>query len=58
MAGGKKGVIEIKDQLTIKVGSASITMKKNGDITIKGAKVTIDGSSGTVVTGSKVGIKP
>ena len=40
--GDKNGVIDIKDQLTIKVGKASITMKKNGDITINGK--TINGN--------------
>lgn len=41
--GDKKGVIEINDQLTIKVGKASITLKKNGDITIQGKKITTKG---------------
>jgi type VI secretion system secreted protein VgrG len=42
--GDKKGVIDIADQLTIKVGQASITMKKNGDITISGKKIEISGT--------------
>ena len=51
--GKKKGAIEIDDELTIKVGQASITMKKNGDITIKGGKINIKGQSDVVIKGSK-----
>jgi type VI secretion system secreted protein VgrG len=54
IAGEKKGVIDIKDQLTIKCGSASITLKKNGDITIKGKKINIKGSGNVAIKGSKV----
>jgi type VI secretion system secreted protein VgrG len=52
--GDKNGVIEIKDQLTIKVGKASITMKKNGDITIKGKTITTKGSGNVVIKGKKI----
>jgi type VI secretion system secreted protein VgrG len=52
--GGKKGVIEIKDQLTIKCGKASITMKKNGDILVKGKKINVKGSSNIVMKGKKI----
>jgi type VI secretion system secreted protein VgrG len=54
ISGDKKGVIEIADQLTIKCGSASITLKSNGDITIKGNKINIKGSSDVVIKGSKI----
>ena len=54
VSGGKKGVIDIKDQLTLKCGSASITMKKNGDITINGKKINIKGSGNIIVKGKKV----
>jgi len=53
--GDKKGVIEIKDKLTIKCGSASITLKKNGDISIKGKKISIKGSGDVKIKGSKIG---
>jgi type VI secretion system secreted protein VgrG len=61
---GKNLVIDAGDSVTIKTGSASISMKKDGTITIKGKDITIDGSgkinvkaSGDVVIkGSKVGI--
>jgi type VI secretion system secreted protein VgrG len=59
---GKKLVVDVGDQITIQTGSASITMKKDGTITIKGKDITLDGSgkinvkaSGDVIIkGSKV----
>ncbi len=39
----KKISIEAGDELHIKVGMSSLTMKKNGDITIKGKNITLDG---------------
>jgi type VI secretion system secreted protein VgrG len=47
---GKNLVIDVADQITIKTGEASITMKKNGDIQIKGKEIKIVGSG-------KIGIK-
>lgn len=54
VSGGKNGVIDIKDQLTIKCGQASITMKKSGDITIAGKNINIKGSGNIVMKGSKI----
>ncbi|MFZ1987188.1 MAG: type VI secretion system tip protein TssI/VgrG [Desulfatitalea sp.] len=54
IAGSKKGVIEIKEELTIKVGQASITLKKNGDILIKGKKIDLKGSGNITIKGQKV----
>jgi type VI secretion system secreted protein VgrG len=59
---GKKFVIDAGDQVTIQTGSASIVMKKDGTITIKGKDITLDGSgkinikasSDVVIKGSKV----
>lgn len=59
---GKNLAIVAGDQIVLKTGSASITMKKNGDITIKGKNINIQGSgkinikaSGAVaIKGSKV----
>jgi type VI secretion system secreted protein VgrG len=59
---GKKLVIDAGDQITIVTGSASITMKKDGTITIKGKDITLDGSgkinvkaaSNVVIKGSKI----
>ena len=41
---GKNLAINAGDSVTIKTGDASITMKKNGDIQIKGNNITIEGS--------------
>ncbi|MCB1790417.1 MAG: type VI secretion system tip protein VgrG [Gammaproteobacteria bacterium] len=61
---GKDLVINAGDSITIKTGKASITMKKDGtisiqgkDITVKGSgKVNVKASSSIVVKGSKVSI--
>jgi type VI secretion system secreted protein VgrG len=58
----KKLIIDAGESVMIKTGSASISMKKDGTITIKGKDITIDGSgkvnvnaSGDVtIKGSKV----
>lgn len=47
---GKNLIIDAADSVTIKTGSASITMKKDGTITIKGKDITLNGSG-------KIGIK-
>ena len=59
---GKRLLIDAGDQITIQTGSASITMKKDGTIVIKGKDITLDASgkingkaSGDIVLkGSKV----
>jgi type VI secretion system secreted protein VgrG len=59
---GKKLIISAGDSIVLETGSASISMKKDGTITIKGKDITIDGSgkinvkaSGDVtVKGSKI----
>ena len=58
----KKMLIDAGDEITVKTGSASITMKKNGEIQIKGKDITINGSgkinvkasSDVVIKGSKI----
>ena len=50
----KKGLIEIQDQLTIKCGNVSIVLKKNGDLSIEGKKISIKGSGDVVIKGSKI----
>jgi type VI secretion system secreted protein VgrG len=37
-------MISVADSITIKTGDASITMKKNGDIQIKGNNLKLEGS--------------
>jgi type VI secretion system secreted protein VgrG len=59
---GKTFVVEAADEITIKTGDASIVMKKDGTITIKGKDIKLDGSgkinvkasSDVVIKGSKV----
>jgi type VI secretion system secreted protein VgrG len=59
---GKKLTVTAGDQITLTSGSASITLKSNGDITINGANITLKGSgkiniqasSDVVIKGSKV----
>ena len=41
---GKNYVLDAGDSITLKTGSASITMKKDGTIFIKGKDITIEGS--------------
>jgi type VI secretion system secreted protein VgrG len=51
----KDGVlIDSKKEIVLKSGSASITLKKNGDIEIKGKKINIKGSGDVVIKGSKI----
>ena len=60
--GDKKGSIELTDEVVLKCGDASLTMKKDGTIVLKGKDVTVQGSGkiavkadGDVkVSGSKV----
>jgi type VI secretion system secreted protein VgrG len=44
MSVGKNVVINAGDSLTLKVGPASLTMRKDGSIEIKGTDITIEGS--------------
>jgi len=46
--------IAVQDEFAITCGKASIVLKKNGDIIIKGGAITIDGSGKVVVKGSKL----
>jgi type VI secretion system secreted protein VgrG len=62
LAVGKALLIEVQDEITIKSGDASISMKKDGTITIKGKDITLDASgkinvkasSDVIIKGSKV----
>jgi type VI secretion system secreted protein VgrG len=59
---GKKMNVQVSDQINIasdkqillKSGSASITLKKSGDISIVGKKITIKGSGDIIIKGSKI----
>jgi type VI secretion system secreted protein VgrG len=50
----KKITLEADDELTLKVGDATLVMKKNGDITMNGKKITVKGSGDVVIKGSKI----
>lgn len=41
---GKNLLIDAGDEIILRTGSASISMKKNGDIVIEGKNITLDGS--------------
>ena len=43
-----------EDQLTIKVGSATITLKKSGDVVVKGGKVELTASGDLILKASKI----
>jgi len=49
---GKNLVIDAGDSVTIKTGSASITMKKDGTIHIEGKDISIKGSGKIDITAS------
>ncbi len=48
--------LKAEDKLEIKVGSASITVKKSGDIDIKGKNINLKGSGNVILKGSKIGM--
>ncbi len=50
----KKLRIAVQDEFSITCGKASIVLRKNGDIIIKGGAITVDGSGKVVVKGSKL----
>src|SRR5215831_10241199 len=50
---GNKLTIDADDEIVIKTGQASITMKKDGTITLQGKNITIKGSGQIVVQASK-----
>jgi type VI secretion system secreted protein VgrG len=43
-----------EDEIHLKCGPAEILMKKNGDITVKGNKISVKGSGDVVIKGSKI----
>jgi type VI secretion system secreted protein VgrG len=47
-------VIEIAEELTLKVGNATITMKKSDDVVINGKKISVSGSGDVTTKGRKV----
>ncbi len=51
---GKTVTISAADQIMLKTGSATLTMKKNGDITIEGKQINIKGSGNVIVKGQNI----
>lgn len=58
ISAGKKMMLTAEDEITLKTGDATIVMKKNGNITIKGNKISIKGDGDIVIKGSKIGLNP
>ncbi len=50
----KKIVMVAEDEIVFKTGNAQIVMKKNGDITLKGKNISVQGSGDVVLKGAKV----
>lgn len=48
--------LEADSQITLKTGSAKITMKSNGDITLSGKNINVKGSGNVVIKGSKTSV--
>jgi type VI secretion system secreted protein VgrG len=51
---GKTLSVSAGDEIVLKTGSATITMKKNGDINIEGKTITIKGSGDVIIKGQKI----
>jgi type VI secretion system secreted protein VgrG len=47
-------VVDVGDELVIQCGSAALSMKKSGEVVIKGSKITVKGSGDVVIKGSKI----
>jgi type VI secretion system secreted protein VgrG len=53
----KKLAVTAGDEILLKSGEASVTLKKNGDIVIKGKKLVLEGSAITINGSDKVTVK-
>ena len=51
---GKTFYVSAGDEIALRTGSATITMKKNGDITIEGKTITIKGSGDVNIKGQNI----
>jgi len=51
---GKKVTIAVGDKLTITCGSASVTISKNGDMSVQAKKLDVKASGDVTIKGSKV----
>jgi type VI secretion system secreted protein VgrG len=50
----KKVELTAEDEIHFKTGSAELILKSNGNITIKGNKISVEGDGDVIITGSKV----
>jgi Type VI secretion system/phage-baseplate injector OB domain len=49
--------LDAATELTLKCGQASIVLKQDGTVTVKGANVTVEGQIGATVKGTKVDVQ-
>jgi type VI secretion system secreted protein VgrG len=54
---GEKQTMIVGKELAIQVGDATITVKKNGDITVQGKNITVKGTGPIQVEGKKLSVK-
>jgi type VI secretion system secreted protein VgrG len=54
VSAGKKLAVVVGDKLTMQCGDATITVKKNGDVTISAKKLSVKASGDVTVKGSKI----
>jgi type VI secretion system secreted protein VgrG len=54
----KKINIEAKDEMTLKVGKAEFTLRKNGDIKLNGKKINLKATGDITIKGSKTSLNP
>lgn len=54
---GEKKTLIVGKELAIQVGDATITVKKNGDITVQGKKIVVKGTGPIQVEGKKIDVK-
>jgi type VI secretion system secreted protein VgrG len=54
IAGKQQGLIELANDLTIKVGKASITLQKSGKIVIEGVEISVKGKKEITLKAKKV----
>ncbi|MEM6296956.1 MAG: type VI secretion system tip protein TssI/VgrG [Myxococcota bacterium] len=54
LKGDKKLTFDVKTEIAFKCGKASISLKKSGDVMIKGNKIQVKGSGDVIVKGANV----
>jgi type VI secretion system secreted protein VgrG len=54
LSAGKQFLIAAADEITLKAGQASIVLKKNGDISIKGSNIRAEASGDLVLKGARI----